>query len=155
MIDAQVERSRRLVEHLAVLSRRERLDLDALSASSAFKTGAILTASGRVPNAMSTLFLRFMQASVSLRLQDGGRAGICRPFSFVSRYARRRTSETHPNTPRKHSRETTYPMIPPCKEPTVSMAHTIPFRRPNAPKRSYRLPCSILNVTAADDADST
>lgn len=38
---------------------------------------------------------------------------------------------------------------------SVSMAHTIPFRRPNAPKRSYRLPCSILNVTAADDADSS
>ena len=30
MIDAQVERSRRLVEHLAVLSRRERLDLERL-----------------------------------------------------------------------------------------------------------------------------
>ncbi len=66
-----------------VLSRRERLDLERLVGFERVQNGAILTASGRVPNAMSTLFLRFMQASVSLRLQDGGRAGICRPFSFV------------------------------------------------------------------------
>ncbi len=63
VIDVQVEQVHHLIEHLAVLRGCQHLHVERLVASSARSTGAILTASGRVPNATITLVLLAMRAS--------------------------------------------------------------------------------------------